>query len=84
MFYGHDGLGTTPGQREARLDRFLAATLAFGHTGFLVTERGTANAVRSYFNLQQVHAAYARAKGSRDFRESPPNAAVSAQTEPVR
>jgi len=64
MFYGRDGPGTTPEQREARLDRFLAATLAFGHTGFLVTEGGTANAVRSYFNLQQVHAAYARAKAA--------------------
>ena len=27
------GLGKTPEEREARLDRFLAATLAFGHTG---------------------------------------------------
>jgi len=62
MFYGrHEGLGATPAQREARLDRFLAATLAFGHTGFLVMEGGMTNAVRSYFNLQQVHAAYAEA-----------------------
>ena len=61
MFYGRkQGLGTTPEERQARLDRFLAATLAFGHTGFLVFEGGMQNAVRSYFNLQQVHANYAR------------------------
>ena len=41
MFYGrHQGLGNTPAERDARLDRFLAATLAFGHTGFLVMEGG--------------------------------------------
>jgi len=43
-----------------QLDRFLAATLAFGHTGFLVMEGGIENAVRSYFALQQIHAAYAQ------------------------
>jgi len=61
MFYGRrQGLGNTPQEREARLDRFLAATLAFGHTGFLVLEGGMPSAVRSYFNLQQVHALYAQ------------------------
>jgi hypothetical protein len=61
MFYGRKrGLGQTPDEREARLDRFLAATLAFGHTGFLVLEGGMENTVRSYFNLQQVHAHYAQ------------------------
>ena len=61
MFFGrHEGLGSTPAERERRLDQFLAATLAFGHTGFLVLEGGMANAVRSYFNLQQVHANYAQ------------------------
>ena len=62
MFFG-DGHGTrrhTPEEREARLDRFLAATLAFGHTGFLVIEGGMPNAVRSYFSVQQVHARYAQ------------------------
>ena len=60
MFYGrNEGLGNTPEQRQRRLDRFLAATLAFGHTGFLVLEGGIGNTVRSYFNLQQVHANYA-------------------------
>ncbi len=62
MFYGRgEGLGKTPQERQSRLDRFLAATLAFGHTGFLVMEGGMPAAVRSYFNLQQVHAAYAQA-----------------------
>jgi len=61
MFYGGgQGLGSSPEQRTERLDRFLAATLAFGHTGFLVLDGGMPNAVRSYFNLQQVHAAYAQ------------------------
>ena len=61
MFYGsHKGLGKTPAERGARLDRFLAATLAFGHTGFLVTEGGLPNTVRSYFTVQQIHARYAQ------------------------
>jgi hypothetical protein len=60
MFYPDGGLGATPQEREARLDRFLAATLAFGHTGFLVLDGGMGTAVRSYFNVQQVHAAYAQ------------------------
>jgi len=63
MFYGeHRGLGKTPEEREANLDRFLAATLAFGHTGFLVMDGGIPNAVRSYFSLQAIHAAYAQEK----------------------
>lgn len=63
MFYGERrGMGKTPEEREAALDRFLAATLAFGHTGFLVMEGGISNTVRSYFNLQAVHAAYAQEK----------------------
>ncbi len=61
MFFGRKtGLGNTPEQQQARLDRFLAATLAFGHTGFLVLEGGMENAVRSYFSVQQVHAHYAQ------------------------
>ncbi|MDY0165020.1 MAG: hypothetical protein RBS80_00665 [Thermoguttaceae bacterium] len=61
MFYGRkQQLGSTPEEREARLDRFLAATLAFGHTGFLVLEGGTTNTVRSYFTVQQVHTHYAQ------------------------
>jgi len=61
MFYGRgEGLGRTSEERDARLDRFLAATLAFGHTGFLVMEGGMPNAVRSYFTVQQIHARYAQ------------------------
>jgi hypothetical protein len=45
---------------QTALDRFLAATLAFGHTGFLVLEGGMANAFRSYYSVQQIHARYAQ------------------------
>ncbi len=51
-----------PQDPEVWLDRFLAATLAFGHTGFFVLDGGMTNAVRSYFNLQQIHARYAQEK----------------------
>ncbi|MCU0871958.1 MAG: hypothetical protein MUE50_06395 [Pirellulaceae bacterium] len=62
MFFGrHESLVTTPDQRASRLDQFLAATLAFGHTGFLVMEGGMPNAIRSYFAVQQIHARYAQA-----------------------
>ena len=61
MFFGRgQRLGSTPEEREPRLDQFLAATLAFGHTGFLILEGGITNTVRSYFNLQQVHKHYAQ------------------------
>ena len=61
MFYGKEELhGKTDAERDAQLDRFLAATLAFGHTGFLVMESGMENAVRSYFSLQQIQAHYAQ------------------------
>ena len=60
MFFGRrQSLGGTPEEREARLDKFLAATLAFGHTGFLVMQGGMQNTVRSYFTVQQIHARYA-------------------------
>jgi hypothetical protein len=62
MFFGSDeGFGSTPEEQRRRLDQFLAATLAFGHTGFLVMEGGLENAARSYFSLQQIHARYAEA-----------------------
>ena len=60
MFYGSGTpLHGKPGVWDANLDRFLAATLAFGHTGFLVREGGMEGTVRSYFCLQQLHARYA-------------------------
>jgi hypothetical protein len=65
MFFGRDeNLGKTPTEQQERLDHFLAATLAFGHTGFLVTDGGIANSVQSYFTLQQVHARYAQQTAS--------------------
>ena len=61
MFYGRDsGMGSTPAERMRRTDRFLAATLAFGHTGFLLRAGGPANMIRSYFMVQQVHKHYAQ------------------------
>ncbi len=48
----------TQAQRDAELDRFLAATVAFGHPGFLVMEGGMANGLRSYYMLQQLHSRY--------------------------
>ncbi len=59
MFYAEGGgLGGTPAERDARLDRFLAATVAFGHPGFLVLDGGLRNAARSYCMLQQLHSRY--------------------------
>lgn len=51
-------------QRDAWLDRFLAATVAFGHPGFLVYEGGTASALRSYYMLQQLHRRYCLANAA--------------------
>ncbi len=48
----------TPEERDAWLDRFLAATVAFGHPGFLVMEGGMTHALRSYYLLQQLHSRY--------------------------
>lgn len=46
-------------QRDAMLDRFLAATVAFGHPGFLAYEpAGLSSALRSYYMLQQLHSRY--------------------------
>ncbi len=60
MFYGSGyNLGSTREEMDASIDRFLAATVAFGHTGFLTYEGGTHNALRSYYMLQQLHSSYA-------------------------
>jgi hypothetical protein len=59
MFYGKDDFKLVSKQdRDAWLDRFLSATAAFGHAGFLVMEGGMANALRSYYLLQQLHSRY--------------------------
>jgi len=60
MFYGRRSAPRTAENRDAWLDRFLAATLAFGHTGFFVMEGGMPSMARSYFALQQIHARYAQ------------------------
>lgn len=62
MFYGNS-LWIYPAARSDReadaiADRFLAATVAFGHPGFLNYEGGTQNALRSYYMLQQLHSRY--------------------------
>ncbi len=59
MFYKQVPKTQTPLERDAVLDRFLAATLAFGHTGFFALEFGLPGAFRSYFVLQQLHQRYA-------------------------
>ena len=59
MFYaGKPPRQDTPEQKDAWLDRFLAATVAFGHPGFLAFEGGTHGALRSYYMLQQLHSRY--------------------------
>jgi hypothetical protein len=60
MFFAGDvkrGRRTLAGDDEW-LDHFLAATVAFGHPGFLTFEGGMSNALRSYYMLQQLHSRY--------------------------
>ena len=60
MFYGRDAsMGNTSEEVDRSIDRFLAATVAFGHTGFLVFQGGRHNTLRSYYMLQQLHSRYA-------------------------
>ena len=60
MFYGRNtSMGNTPEEVDRSIDRFLAATVAFGHTGFLVFQGGRHNTLRSYYMLQQLHSRYA-------------------------
>jgi hypothetical protein len=59
MFYGSEGpSGTSREAVDAYYDRFFAATVAFGHPGFLTYEGGLGNALRSYYMLQQLHSSY--------------------------
>lgn len=63
MFYPYgESLGSTPEERTARIDRFLAATVAFGHTGYFVQDLGTVGAARSYYMLQHLGELYAPAR----------------------
>ncbi|MGC8643534.1 MAG: hypothetical protein ACP5XB_27065, partial [Isosphaeraceae bacterium] len=65
MFYaGKQPPRDTPEQKDVWLDRFLAATVAFGHPGFLVYEGGVASALRSYYMLQQLHSRYCLAQAA--------------------
>jgi len=60
MFFGRNvSLGETERERAASIDRFLAATVAFGHTGFLIFQGSYRNMLRSYYLLQQLHSRYA-------------------------
>ncbi|MCX5677046.1 MAG: hypothetical protein NTX87_18815, partial [Planctomycetota bacterium] len=61
MMFGRRDLGATREAQDAALDRFLAAAIAFGHTGFLTYEGGVRNALRSYYMLQQLQSRYALA-----------------------
>ena len=45
-------------EREALLDRFITATVAFGHPGFLALEYGIEGGMRSYFMVQQIASRY--------------------------
>jgi hypothetical protein len=65
MFYaGRYPAQDTQESREATVDRFLAATVAFGHPGFLVVEGGMKHTLRSYYMLQQLHSRYCLAKAA--------------------
>ena len=50
-----------PEEQNAFLDRYLAATLAFGHTGYLVTDFGLTGTLRSYYMIQAIAARYTQA-----------------------
>ncbi len=59
MFYANRPQPSrTAEERAAWLDRFLAATVAFGHPGFLAYEGGLPAALESYYMLQQLHSRY--------------------------
>lgn len=60
MFFGRDkSLGSTPQEVDDAIDRFLAATIAFGHPGFLTYDGGgLRTALRSYYMLQQLGSEY--------------------------
>ncbi len=58
-----------PEEREQKIGDRYNATLAFGHTGFLILEGGISNTARSYFNLQQVRQNYARERPSTSLRQ---------------
>ncbi len=61
MFFGPSyGINGMPNGTIEELDHFMAATLAFGHTGFLVFGIGMPGAVQSYYPIQQVFSRYSQ------------------------
>ena len=56
---------SAPTDESERIDRFLAATVAFGHPGYLV--HGARNEDRSYFMVQALAAKYTQAE-AREIR----------------
>ncbi len=59
MYYGQDyNYGSTDAEVDASLDRFAAATVAFGHPGYLTSEGGERRSLRYYWLLQQLHSRY--------------------------
>ena len=62
MFFGRESdLGGNKEEMRSSLDRFLAATLAFGHPGFLLRTGGVESTLRSYYMLQQIQERYTQA-----------------------
>jgi len=57
MFYGENNPAAGPEDKDAYTDRFLAATVAFGHPGFLCSG-GMDKALRGYYMIQQLAANY--------------------------
>ena len=56
--HGNEGWGK-PDRIEQSIDEFLAATIAYGHIGWLVEERyGIRRMCRSYYMLQQLQSRY--------------------------
>ena len=52
----------SPEERSEFLDRFLAATICFGHAGFYAADLlGIQGSLRSYFMIQQIAARYTQA-----------------------
>ncbi len=63
-----DGAWSQPDRIESSVDRFIMATIAYGHIGWLVEEsHGMRRTCRSYYMLQPVQAAYAQVP-PRDIR----------------
>ncbi|MDO5309859.1 MAG: hypothetical protein Q4G03_10285 [Planctomycetia bacterium] len=55
---------STPEEQTALLDRFICATLAFGHSGFFAADYGMRSAARAYFMTQQVAARYTQSSAT--------------------